>query len=625
MLYKRNVFALVFILSSLIYAKTDKVSIALYDLKPYVVHKKEAAKITERFRFLLSNSNTLEVFGREEMEKVLKEKGFKEGRTCSKKNCLIRVGRLLGVDYMASGHVGRISGSYTISLLMVDIKHGKTVFDEIEICRGGGEKVMSKAVNKVANWLAGSLGGRIEKSVMLDTIPTDKMLMDTLGAKTEPIQTVQEDELPPETVMVEKAPPESVFPEPDLTESEEDDFLSADPFAETATTDPFAETATADPFAETATANTAAVSSTGKLFITATQEGASITIDGKEIDGTTPLSLPDIPVGKHKIVARFGSWYGSKDIAIQSYDVLNVNIDMQKLKGSIRISSKPGGALVTVDNRDFGVTPRKIQNIPYGKHVVQISKEGYITKEETITVSTQDLQEVLIQLEFSGASLTVKTDQPEAAILVDGKNVGKGSIESLKVKDGSISIRVEAAEYEKFDTTITLEPNGKATVSKKLISLYGSLKITSKPNKASVFLNESEVGKTPYENTKMGPGEYKLKLQATGCSDVTDKLSVLQNESLVKEYTLKYTDEFLKTMNAKKTKRKKILKNVRRITFGSLTLGFAGAGIYYHVKYKDAITIENNETGIDTYRKRRYVFLGLAGASAVGFAISIPF
>lgn len=42
-----------------------------------------------------------------------------------------------------------------------------------------------------------------------------------------------------------------------------------------------------------------------------------------------------------------------------------------------------------------------------------------------------------------------------------------------------------------------------------------ALRVDSNPN-ADLYINDQIVGKTPYENEKMAPGEYKLKLVATG-------------------------------------------------------------------------------------------------------------
>ena len=44
-----------------------------------------------------------------------------------------------------------------------------------------------------------------------------------------------------------------------------------------------------------------------------------------------------------------------------------------------------------------------------------------------------------------------------------------------------------------------------------------ALRVYSTP-KADLYINDQIAGKTPYSNEKMAPGEYKLKLIATGAS-----------------------------------------------------------------------------------------------------------
>lgn len=56
---------------------------------------------------------------------------------------------------------------------------------------------------------------------------------------------------------------------------------------------------------------------------------------------------------------------------------------------------------------------------------------------------------------------------------------------------------------------------GKIFILDRRVNAFSGLKINSIP-RADISLNTKSVGKSPYENTKLTPGEYTLKLSVTG-------------------------------------------------------------------------------------------------------------
>ncbi len=89
---------------------------------------------------------------------------------------------------------------------------------------------------------------------------------------------------------------------------------------------------------------------------------------------------------------------------------------------------------------------------------------------------------------------------------------------------------------------------------------YGNLIIKTKPSDAGVFLNNDNVGSTPYSNDKIVPGEYILELKAEGFESVSENIVISEDQKLRKNYTLRTID--VKEVEKESRKEKKLFKNI---------------------------------------------------------------
>jgi hypothetical protein len=59
------------------------------------------------------------------MDRVLKEQGFQASGLCDGNECAVEVGRVLGIDRMVVGSIGKIGSMYIINVRMVDVSTGE--------------------------------------------------------------------------------------------------------------------------------------------------------------------------------------------------------------------------------------------------------------------------------------------------------------------------------------------------------------------------------------------------------------------------------------------------------------------------------------------------------------------
>ena len=118
--------------------------------------------------------------------------------------------------------------------------------------------------------------------------------------------------------------------------------------------------------------------------------GAEIFIDGKNI-GFTPLDL-DLIEGQHALGFKKN---GYKDFTTELVVKAKENIifepfNLNLLDSKLNITSNPLGASVNVDSIYRGLTPLKLELEPLVDHSISLSKPGFKTISEKISLRTQE-------------------------------------------------------------------------------------------------------------------------------------------------------------------------------------------------------------------------------------------
>lgn len=98
-------------------------TIAVLELEAQGISKSEAAILTDRLRSTLIKVGQYTVVDRGNMEEILVEQGFQQ-TGCTSDECVVEVGKLLGVQFMVSGSLGRFGKVYTIQLQILNVETG---------------------------------------------------------------------------------------------------------------------------------------------------------------------------------------------------------------------------------------------------------------------------------------------------------------------------------------------------------------------------------------------------------------------------------------------------------------------------------------------------------------------
>ena len=128
----------------------------------------------------------------------------------------------------------------------------------------------------------------------------------------------------------------------------------------------------------------------GSIAITSFPAGAMVFVDGTP-RGTTPVILPEIPTGNHRVALSFKGYdEWNHTISVGSGQMAAINAELeatQEITGSLAVITDPSGAEIYIDGNFKGVSPVTIQGLSAGMHTVLLTLKDYTDNSSTITVT----------------------------------------------------------------------------------------------------------------------------------------------------------------------------------------------------------------------------------------------
>ena len=100
-------------------------------------------------------------------------------------------------------------------------------------------------------------------------------------------------------------------------------------------------------------------------------------LDGKPTGEKTPALLTRLVAKEHDLVLRRGEdVVYQKPVKLSDGKTEQFEVDISRLPPLLEVLSTPLGAKVTVDGKDMGVTPVKIDDLQVGKANVKVTAEN---------------------------------------------------------------------------------------------------------------------------------------------------------------------------------------------------------------------------------------------------------
>jgi curli biogenesis system outer membrane secretion channel CsgG len=156
-----------------------KTNIAIFNLETRGgLSASEATILTDRLRSSLVQTNAFVVVDRGKMEEILKEVGFQQ-TGCTTSECVVEAGKILNVQQMVTGSVGKFGSLYSIDIILIDVATSQIIKTFTQNYKGELEGLLD-FMTPVANQVAGFEKQKAESpkpkktfTLKINSIPVD--------------------------------------------------------------------------------------------------------------------------------------------------------------------------------------------------------------------------------------------------------------------------------------------------------------------------------------------------------------------------------------------------------------------------------------------------------------------
>lgn len=426
-----------------------QIPVAIIDFEANGISDGEARALTDRLRNELFRFKNFQVMERSFMEEILEEQGFQLSG-CTSDECVVEVGRLIGVEQMLGGSISKIGDVFTVSARIVSVETGKILKVSSYDYKGNIGGLLTQGMHEVAAQLA------TEKSTV--TLP----LARNVGAfyiTSEPsgaavwIDDKEEIGITPLVIENQSVGEHKIYLEKGGYSTETTAILQANDIKKI---------------------NLIIKFGVGKLRVITNPYEADVFLDGI-MKGKSPLIFKDIKSGWHDLkILKDGYSEITERIEIKDKLTEEFKADLKKI-AALSINSNPSGASVKIDGESLGLTPIAV-GADEGSYEIVLSKKDYYEKKVSLDLKAGEQRELKLDLRRHVGAVRISSNPAAAEVFLDGKMKGKTPLKISNVVIGSHLMEVRKQGYFSKRKNFSVKVN---TVSKAKFNLISTESINA--------------------------------------------------------------------------------------------------------------------------------------------------
>jgi TolB-like protein len=146
-----------------------KMTIAVLNFEGHGVNPEEAASLSDVFQGVMVESQQFTVVDRNRIKSILEEQGFQQSEACSQVECIVQVGKILKVEKMFAGSIGKVGNRYTINIQVIDVQTAQILSSKPRQHEGAIEDLASDVIPDIAREMIEELTGKRVTTVVTTT------------------------------------------------------------------------------------------------------------------------------------------------------------------------------------------------------------------------------------------------------------------------------------------------------------------------------------------------------------------------------------------------------------------------------------------------------------------------
>jgi TolB-like protein len=483
--------------------------IAILDFQGEGIDNPQTKTFTDRFRNALVGYSQFEVMEREKFEAIMAEQKIQISGICAE-DCIVEVGQIAGVQYMVSGDVRSLGSKIFVAARIIDVETSKLMASQDIIVQNNDVGALLDAAPDLADLVMQQFVEKKGLSIGGATAFVDDSEMGKLRLTVSQlgVQLVIDGKskgiISRKDIIVQLAPGQHSI------QILKEGFES------------YSTTVAIQP--KSTTTREVVINPTGEaieeivdwsiLIISSTPSEAMVVIDGIEY-GQSFMQL-EIAPGKHTIQMSKPLYYSYiKEINLEPGEIGQVDAVLKPNFGSISLNSNPPDARIMLNDRqELQKTPYTVTPIQSGQYSLVLSLDDYRDYKQDITISDGVETKIDAQLTPAFGWLNINSNPDDAAILIDGREIGKSPLQKYRLPSGDYVLTVKRDFYKEYQELINISDGQNLSLDLSLMADFGQLSVQGFPEGASITLDGEFRGVIPAIVEPIGVGSHSLIIDA---------------------------------------------------------------------------------------------------------------
>lgn len=276
------------------------------------------------------------------------------------------------------------------------------------------------------------------------------------------------------------------------------------------------------------------------VWFTSKPEGATVAIDGSVI-GSTPF-CHETAVGR-KAVTYSLAGFQDKTIPLEVVDSrpIALSCELGSLLGSLRVTTRPAGARILVDDELRGKSPLLLTDILEGRRRVQVTLAGYQPATKTVLVERGQVKELALpDLQALPGILKVESQPGGVDVYANDRLLGTTPFERRNLAPGLLVLRFSKTGFDDVVQEVSIEPGQTIKTIANLETVLGGIALATEPPGCQIYIDGKNLGTTQqqgnrlvstiYELTELQEGPHILEVRRAGYAPVRKRILVLRGE-----------------------------------------------------------------------------------------------